>query len=306
MSRKEWLEVGKQSLIFLLAMAAMNLLQVGLAGLLEGTPLPMEKIIILMGLWLLVFAMFLGLSPFAMDSKQRGLEYLLTLPISRRRLLSIKLLPRLAAVVLFYLAFVLLYSLSGQSPFAGGSAFFSLAYFALFFISFSLSLYHENFVVQFFMAAIAWCGYLALCLFVVQLGFSWKFAMPPSWVGVGVWHDLSYDISTLLSAIGVFLLLLAPFVASIFLVFKKFDLKPARAFNRRQLRLFVPLLLAALALSLGATYFVQKSTAQDISHSIVSKGRSTENVGSHHLRQGTGTMGYAFPDLRKLKFKILN
>ena len=51
-----------------------------------------------------------------------------------------------------------------------------------------------------------------------------------------------------------------PFIVSFFLAFKKFDLKPTRAFNRRQLLIFVPLLLLAFAASLGVTYVVQRNS----------------------------------------------
>jgi hypothetical protein len=257
MSRKEWREVFRQSLYFVLAMAAMALL-VGTVDLVSGSRSEGEKIVVMAGLWLLVFSMFLGLTPFAMDSKQKGMEYLLTLPIARRRLLLIKFLPRQAAVVIFYIAFVLLYARIGHGAFAGGFAFFSLAYFALFLISFSLSVVDENFIVQSIWAGIALCGYLALCLGIVALGFSWKFRIPASRVGAGIWHDLSYDPATLLAAVAVFLLLASPFIASLFLAFKKFDLKPAKVFNRLQLLLFVPLLILALSLSLVITYVVQK------------------------------------------------
>lgn len=258
MNRKEWLEVGKQSLYFVLAVASMVLL-VALAGLLEGKPLEGEKIIIILGLWLLMFSLFLGLSPFAMDSKQKGMEYLLTLPYSRRRLLAIKFLPRLAAVFMAYLGFVLLYGLIGNDALGGGFTIFSLAYFGLFFISYSLSVIHENFIVQSIWAGVALCGYLALCLYIVMLGFSWKFKMPASWVGSGLWRDLAFDVPTLFVSSAVFLIMAAPFVLSFFLVFKKFDLKPARAFNRRHLMIFMPLLLMAFAASLGITYLVQKN-----------------------------------------------
>jgi len=269
MNRKEWREVGRQSLYFILALAAMALLMMGMdllmsmMGFAQAKPLEGEKLIIILGAWLLMFSMFLGLSPFAMDSKQKGMEYLLTLPVSRRRLLLIKLLPRLAAIVIFYLAFALLYSLIGNDAFSGGFAFFSLAYFALFFISFSLSVVHENFIVQSIWAGMALSGYLALCLYVIGLGFSWKFRMSGSWVVSRSWQDLSYDIPTLLAAIAVFLLLAAPFVVSFFIAFKKFDLKPARVFNRRQLLLLIPMLLLAFAASLGVTYLMQKSAAYD-------------------------------------------
>jgi hypothetical protein len=278
MSRKEWLEVGKHSLYCVLLAAGIALL-IGVIDLIQGWSFESEKFIIMLGLWLLTAAMFLGLSPFAMDSKQRGLEYLLTLPISRRRLLFIKLLPRLAAVVFFYLAFALLYGLTGNGAFAGGFAFFTLACFALFFISYSLSVVHENFIVQFIMAGFAWVAYLALCLFIVVLGFSWKFKMPAAWVGSGLWRDLSFDVPTLLVSIAVFLLMASPFIASLFLAFKRYDLKPARSFNRRHLRLFVPLLLLAFVASLGVTYLVQNSSADWGSDFFILKGQRLLKAG---------------------------
>ncbi len=267
MNRKEWLEVGKQSLYFILALAAMALLLggvdllMGVMGFAQSKPLEGEKLIIILGAWLLMFSMFLGLTPFAMDSKQKGMEYLLTLPYSRRRLLLIKLLPRLAAAAFFYLAFVLSYGFTGNDAFSGGFTFFSLSYFALFFISYSLSAVHENFIVQSIWAGSALCGYLALCLYVVSLGFSWKFRMPASWVGSRFWHDLSFDVNTLIVSVAVFLIMAAPFIISFFLVFRKFDLKPARAFNRRHLLIFLPMLLLAFAASLGVTYLVQANSA---------------------------------------------
>jgi hypothetical protein len=268
MNRKEWREVGRQSLYFILALAAMALLMmgidllIGVMGFAQAKPLEGEKLIIILGAWLLMFSMFLGLSPFAMDSKQKGMEYLLTLPLSRRRLLLSKLLPRLAAIVIFYLAFVLLYAQIGNDALGGSYTLFSLAYFALFFISFSLALVHENFIVQSIWAGLALSGYLALCFYVVGLGFSWKFRMPGSWAVSRSWQDLAYDGPTLLAVIAVFLLLAAPFVVSLFIAFKKFDLKPAQAFNRRQLLIFVPLLILAFAASLGVTYLAQKDSIQ--------------------------------------------
>jgi hypothetical protein len=263
MIKKEWLEVCKQSLCSVLAMAGMVLL-VYLVNLLQGKPLEGEKIIIWLGLWLLMFSMFIGLSPFAMDSNQKGMEYLLTLPFSRRRLLLIKLLPRLAAVVLFSLVFIFLYSNMGNDAFGGYFAFLSLVYFSLFFISFSLSVIHENFIVQFIWAGLALCGYLTLCLFIL----AWGFARSNNLSLGSIWRfnslgDLAFDSASLITAIVVFLLLLAPFVASYFLAIKKFDLRPARAFNRRQLLILVPLLLLAIVVSLGVSYQIQKNSMFD-------------------------------------------
>jgi hypothetical protein len=70
-----------------------------------------------------------------------------------------------------------------------------------------------------------------------------------------------------------------PFVVSYFLAFKKFDLKPARAFNRRQLLFFVPLLFLAVAASLGVTYLVQKSSAYEESHYYILANRQVLKKG---------------------------
>ncbi len=278
MNKKEWREVSRQSLYFVLAVAAIALL-IGGIDLVQGRSFASEKFIIMLGLGLLMFSMFLGLSPFALDSKQKGMEYLLTLPYSRRRLLLIKLLPRLAGVVLFYLAFALMYGLMGSDAFGDGFTAFSLAYFALFFISFSLAVVHENFIVQSIWAGIALCGYMALCLFICALGFAWKFGMPSSWLGSRPWQDLAYDLPTLLTTIAVFLLMAVPFVVSLFLAFKKFDLKPTRFFNRRQLLLFIPMLLLTFAAALGITYFVQKSSGYDYSDFYILRDQRLLKVG---------------------------
>ncbi|TFG74490.1 MAG: hypothetical protein E4H23_11930, partial [Chrysiogenales bacterium] len=202
MNRKEWLEVGKQSLYFILALAAMALLLggmdllMGAMNLAQAQPLEGEKLIIILGAWLLMFSMFLGLSPFAMDSKQKGMEYLLTLPYSRRRLLFIKLVPRLAAVVLFYGVFFLLYHSMGHDAFGSYFEFFSLGYFALFFISFSFSTVHENFIVQSIWAGIALSGYLILCSIIMALGFAWNNNFSLGSVGrFGYFGNIIYDSS---------------------------------------------------------------------------------------------------------------
>jgi hypothetical protein len=260
MNRKEWREVSRQSLYFILAAAGMVLLT-GMLNWLQGKPqFQAETVIIILGFWLLMFSMFLGLSPFALDSEQKGMEYLLTLPYSRRRLLAIKLLPRLAAAVFFYGAFFLLYHVMGHDAFGGHFEFFSLVYFSLFFISFSLSSVHENFIVQSIWAGLVLSAFLTLCSLILAQGFAWNNNFPLASVWrFGHFGNLIYDSSSLIAAIVVFLLLLAPFMASYFLAFKKFDLRPARNFNRCQLLIFVPLLLLALIASLGVSYLIQKS-----------------------------------------------
>ena len=52
--------------------------------------------------------------------------------------------------------------------------------------------------------------------------------------------DLFRELRGLMVTVTVFSLLLVPFMVSYFLAFKKFDLKPVRSFNRRQLLFLFP------------------------------------------------------------------
>ncbi|MBN2400456.1 MAG: hypothetical protein JXI33_08995 [Candidatus Aminicenantes bacterium] len=259
MNRKEWREVGKQFLYFILLIVGIALL-IGVIDLIQGRSFESEKFIIMLGLWMLTASMFLGLSPFAMDSKQKGMEYLLTLPLSRRRLLFVKLLPRLAAFVFFYCLFLLLYQIQGQEVFGNLYIFFQLAYFALFFISFSLASSDENFIVQFFSAAMAFLGYWVLSFFTLASGFAWRnhLSLAVVW-RFDAFDDLFHEPRGMAVTIAVFSILLVPFVASYFLAFKKFDLKPVRSFNRLQLLFFLPLLLLALMIALTVSVLMQKT-----------------------------------------------
>ena len=251
MNRKEWLEVGKQSLYFVLLIAGIALL-IGVIDLIQGWSFETEKFIIMLGLWLLTASMFLGLSLFAMDSKQKGMEYLLTLPYSRRRLLLIKLVPRLAALTFFYCLYLLLYQAMGREVLGNAFVFFNFSCFALFFISFSLASVDENFIVQFLTAGIAFSGFWAFWLLIMALGFAWQNNLSLGMVwGFNHFGAMFHGFKGLLVATGVFVLLLAPFPASYFLAFKRFDLRNRKAFNRRQMLLFVPLMLLAAVLALG-------------------------------------------------------
>jgi hypothetical protein len=259
MSRKEWLEVGRQCLYFVLLIAGIALL-IGAIDRVQGWSFESEKFIIMLGLWLLTASMFLGLSPFALDARQKGMEYLLTLPIPRRRLLFIKLLPRLAALAVFFFLFLFLYSAFGNDVFGNMLFFLVLAYFALFFISFSLASAHENFIVQFILAAVAFIFYWLLCLWALGQGFAWtnNLSLTMVWKAVGYGGLFDWP-GARAAALAVFSLMLAPFIISYFQAFKKFDLRRSPAFNRRQLLLFAPLLMLALALSLGISRLVQGS-----------------------------------------------
>jgi len=59
---------------------------------------------------LIFLAFFMGSSLFSLEHGQRGMEYLLSLPYSRLKLIGFKILPRLIAVMIFFVAFWILYN----------------------------------------------------------------------------------------------------------------------------------------------------------------------------------------------------
>ena len=96
---------------------------------------------------LLFLALFMGASLFSGDRAQGGMEYLLSLPYSRLQLVGFKILPRLIAVVIFYLAYLIFYQASGESYSIFFFLFFTTSYISLFLIGVSLSASSDNFLV---------------------------------------------------------------------------------------------------------------------------------------------------------------
>ncbi|MCK4762119.1 MAG: ABC transporter permease subunit [Candidatus Aminicenantes bacterium] len=66
---------------------------------------------------MLVFAVYSGLTLFYREEKERALEYLLSLPISRAKILFYKILPRLAVLLVFLFIYALLFGIDGSIPF---------------------------------------------------------------------------------------------------------------------------------------------------------------------------------------------
>ena len=100
---------------------------------------------------LFTFAVLMGVTIFSSEKKQGGIEYILTLPLSRMRLLWMKIMPRLVALG----ALLLLYSLYLLIVTGGENIdsllvlplfYFIFPVFFIFIISVSLSASHDNIV----------------------------------------------------------------------------------------------------------------------------------------------------------------
>ena len=68
-------------------------------------------------LFIFFFSFFLGISLFSKEIRNNGFEYLLTLPFSRTKLLLYKIVPRIIALALLYLIYLVLLITSKSDPF---------------------------------------------------------------------------------------------------------------------------------------------------------------------------------------------
>lgn len=115
MLRKEIKEVLGQSLFFVGLSLLLPLL---LKLILWSEKISfLELYLIPLQIGLLYLAMFLGNSLFLSDRRQKAVDYLLSLPYSKLRLLGIKTLPRIGALLCFYILFILAYRLVGRGSF---------------------------------------------------------------------------------------------------------------------------------------------------------------------------------------------
>lgn len=247
MLRKEFREVLKQSLFFVVLSAAIPF---GLGFAIDNPTISyFELLFTQYQFGMLIFVLFLGNSLFLWDRKQRAGDYLLSLPYSKPRLLGIKVLPRLTAAVLFYLVFLLLYGKGGQA-FTPISVFsFTYIYFSLFIIALTLSLSMENYIMMAGVTLLAMAAFLGMIYLIPTL---------TSQLFYGTDIDLSLEYllflklgfgKLLFNFIVIIVGLLIPFIAAFIFAFKKIGIQPVSRFNKRYFKIFFPLSAAGIILS---------------------------------------------------------
>ena len=164
MLKKECSDVLKQTIFFILVILLLP------AFLIITTIIPNQSYLSvffpIFQFGLLFWAFFMGSSLFSVERGQQGMEYLLSLPFSRHQLIGLKTLPRLIAVLVFFLAFFILYRSIGEDVAALSLVTFTLIYFSLFLIALSSSSSSDNFLVLFFVSLFSLFIYLGL-LFLV-------------------------------------------------------------------------------------------------------------------------------------------
>jgi len=202
---------------------------------------------------LIFWTFFMGSSLFSLEHGQRGMEYLLSLPYSRLQLIGFKILPRIISVMAFFVAFWILYNTGGEDLAALPFSSFTAIYFFLFLISISLSANSENFLVLFvasFFSIFICFGLLSLILWLVLLIKGVPFG--PLFFRYFSWEHATYLSAFILLVGSVFLL---PFLISFVLSFKKFDIRPAKVYNKRYFKFFTPLLIFCFISSFLLAYW---------------------------------------------------
>ncbi len=248
MLKKEISDVIKQTVIFTVFALALPAILIVVTTSFQVTYfavfLPMFQFGLLFG------AFFMGASLFSLERGQRGMEYLLSLPYSRYQVVGIKILPRLAAVLIFYAVFVILYTSGGEDLVALPFFSFSFLYFSLYLISLALSASSENFIILFVSSVFSLFIYLNLLTLIFWLVVRAKvdthfyYILDLRDFFTSEWNP---EI-TVLAYFSAFVLLL-PLLVCFGLSIKKLDIRPARVYNKRFFKLLVPIFLGGFILS---------------------------------------------------------
>jgi len=259
MLKKEFQEVLKQSLVYIgLSVGIPLVLKVVLAKEIGSY---FEVFFLMYQYSLLLFSIFMGLSLFLPDRNQRAEDYVYSLPYSRLRVLVMKVVPRLAAVAIFYLLFLLLYLWGGQEIIMR-SSFFSTSWFywLLFGISLSFSASADSYLKVGGATLLGTLIFLVLFTFVPNLIIQVKGGDLHS-VGLDVLSLFKIDFSyNLVPFLLVCLCLMLPFLISFVLAFKKWGIQSKENYNKGFLKLFVPLIAAGFIVS---TFFVYVLRVRD-------------------------------------------
>ena len=253
MLKKEFMEVLVQTLLFVLATLLLPVFVI-VTTIVSDDPSYFGVFFVLFQVGLLFWAMFMGASIFSFDRGQRGIEYLLSLPYSRLQIVGLKIIPRLSAVVFFYLLYLFLYSAGGEYFVLMLFTPFTAIYFVLFLIALSLSVISDNFVV---LSAASVCSlfvYLALFYLAYISGFLIK-GFPLEEFGFASSDLFAVDLDWMPGYIlGVALALLLPFLIAFLLSFRKFDVRPEKVYNIRYFKYFTPLFAIGLLISFLFAY----------------------------------------------------
>jgi hypothetical protein len=209
---------------------------------------------------MLFWALFMGVSLFSSERGQKGMEYLLSLPYSRLKLLAIKVLPRFLSILFFYIVFLILYYQGGRDFVALALFSLSFLYFVLFFISLSLSALSDNFLVLSLISLFVLVVFNQVLFLITWLILRGEGIVEYSWSEISsTFLQLEWTAESWLSfpvLILAALFLLIPLGLAMLVSFRRFDVRPSKIYGFRYFKFLVPSLVlgilgAALTISIG-------------------------------------------------------
>jgi ABC-type transport system involved in multi-copper enzyme maturation permease subunit len=178
-----------------------------------------------MEIFLLLYASFTGWALFERERQENAMEYMLSLPLSRGRLLLLKLLPRLLCIALVLFIYLSLHQF-WQLPSLLSPLDFSILYSGIFLLSSAFSISFKNFPSAFFTASLLSVGQVLL----IKL----------------LDNDRSISQAVLQANVAVMV-----FPLLFFILFRRYDIKPVAYFNRK----FFPGLLLLAGLITGFIFY---------------------------------------------------
>ena len=184
-------------------------------------------------IFLLLYASFTGWSLFERERQENADEYMLSLPLSRSRLLLLKFLPRLLAVSFTLLIYLRLHQ-SWQLPSFLNPFDFSVLYAGFFLLSIAFAISFKNFISAFFTACLLLIGQILL----IKLLENYLFPR----------YDASREIGQAILQASLTVLIFPLFF---FFLFQRYDIKPVSYFNKK----FFPGLLILTIMITGIIVF---------------------------------------------------
>ena len=283
MIKKEFHDILWQLFYFCLLLIYIFFMQM-LVQALRSRPFDFEIYLFIASFGITGFSMFLGISAFSGDRKQKALEYMMTLPISRNQLFWAKLAPRLIPVAFFGLLFWLLSNIIVYPYLSSVALIFCLITIVLFFISFSLSASADNLIVLFILSCFAVFLLSIICLLIIATCLAWK-----SGLIYLSFFEFSKMVKEFEFRIFTLLIMIALMVLSLFISFCfsfiRFDIRSSSKFNKRQFKYIIPIMLFSIISSFGICYLGIKSQPVSKDYYLTKK---------HQLIQMHGHLGYFY------------
>lgn len=174
---------------------------------------------------ILFYAVYAGATIFQSEKKDRAFEYLFSLPVSRSKILLMKLIPRLVILILLVIISIFFFKI--------GVGDFGITFLDLFFISVFLSIGINSTLINLF--GVLMVFYIQYSLFEILMNYSFS-------------HGLEYRGDWIIPVFQLIAtaLLLIPMGTAFWLTFKRMDVKPMKFQMRTYYAIVLPTLVVVI------------------------------------------------------------